>query len=344
VLAGRPGPGPAETGIEEPEGLDGTAGEFASVGALQQFAADVRDGLGAVPKRLEPRYLYDDLGSALFGAICRLPWYRITRAEKALLVERGKTIAAACSERVRIIELGCGTGEKLQVVVDRFASCGKARGTAVHLVDVSRLALEQTARAIASAGVPVACHQSTYEEGIVGAARDRDPGEQLLFLGSNIGNSDPSAALDLLRRIRAPLVPGDCLLLGVDLVKPERVLSLAYDDPLGITAAFNKNLLVRMNRELDADFDVSSFRHLALWNARESRVEMHLASTRRQAVCIRAARAQVSFEVGETIWTESSYKYEPDEIRAMASLCGFAVSEMWIDQDARFALGLLAAA
>jgi dimethylhistidine N-methyltransferase len=322
------------------------AGDDAAQSAdVEQFAAHVRHGLGLVPKRLEPKYLYDDLGSALFGAICRLPWYRITRAEKALLSEHGRAIAASAGKRVRLIELGCGTGEKLQVVVDRFASSQNGRGATVHLVDVSRLALDQTVNTIAGAGLPVVCHRTTYEEGVLRAAQGREPGEQLLvlFLGSNLGNSDPPGALGLLRRIRRPLVPGDGLLLGVDLVKPEPVLRLAYDDPLGITAAFNRNLLVRVNRELDADFDLSSFRHLALWNARESRVEMHLASTRRQRVCVRAAHATVSFEVGETIWTESSYKYEPDEVRSMASLCSFDVREMWIDEDARFALALLRA-
>ncbi len=308
---------------------------------VQEFAADVRRDLGQVPKRLHPKYLYDDLGSALFGAICRLPWYRITRVEKRLLGVHGAAIAAAAGDHVRLIELGCGTGEKLRVVADTFVSC--SRRATVHLVDVSQLALDQTVSAIAATGVPVVCHRATYEEGVVRAARGREAGEAMLvlFLGSNIGNSEPSDAIDLLCRIRRPLQPGDGLLLGVDLVKPEAVLRLAYDDPLGITAAFNRNLLVRMNRELQAAFDLASFRHRAAWNQRESRVEMHLVSTRIQTVDIPAAETTVSFQAGETIWTESSYKYELDEVRAMASLGGFDTREMWIDEDARFALALL---
>ncbi len=311
---------------------------------VQRFAEDVRRDLTMTPKRLQPKYLYDDLGSALFAAICHLPWYRITRAEKRLLADRGPEIAAMAGERVRVIELGCGTGEKLQLLADAFVAAGSDAG--VHLVDVSQLALDQTVNAIASSRLPVVCHRTTYEEGVLRAACGRETAERVLvlFLGSNIGNSDPPAALDLLHRIRRPLQRGDHLLLGVDLVKPEEALGLAYDDPLGVTAAFNRNLLVRMNRELDADFDVRSFRHVARWNARMSRVEMHLASMRHQSVSIRGANVSVGFEVGETIWTESSYKYEPDNVRAMASLAGFDTREMWTDEDARFALALLAAA
>ena len=311
--------------------------------SITEFAADVRRGLALVPKRLQPKYLYDDLGSSLFGAICHLPWYRITRAEKALLAEHRATVAAAAGEGARIVELGCGTGEKLQVIAGAFAGCD--RRAEVHLVDVSPLALDQTVSLLAGTHLPVVCHRMTYQQGVARATHDRRPDETMLvlFLGSNIGNFDPPPALDLLRRIRAPLVPGDALLIGIDLVKPEVDLRLAYDDPLGVTAAFNKNLLVRMNRELDADFDLTSFRHQALWNPIESRVEMHLVSTRRQAVSIFAADTVASFEAGETIWTESSYKYQPDQIDVMAAVAGFDVGEVWIDAEVRFALALLQA-
>ncbi len=306
-----------------------------------EFAADVACDLALAPKRLQPKYLYDDLGSSLFAAICHLPWYGITRAEKRLLRRHRASIAtAAPRERVRIVELGCGTGEKLQIVVDGFLQCG---GDAeVHLVDVSGLALERTVDALAGA-LPVVCHRATYEEGMRRASVDRGANEAMLvlFLGSNIGNFDPPAAVDLLRVIRSPMAPGDRLLLGVDLVKPARDLQLAYDDPLGITAAFNRNLLVRMNRELDADFDLSSFDHLARWNAPDRRVEMHLVSARQQMVRIPAAGVTVAFAEGETIWTESSYKYEAAQIDPLARLTGFVIRESWIDEEARFALALL---
>jgi L-histidine Nalpha-methyltransferase len=165
----------------------------------------------------------------------------------------------------------------------------------------------------------------------------------VLLLGSNIGNFDAPAALDFLRRIRLALEPGDLLLLGADLVKPEPVLHLAYDDPLGVTAAFNKNLLVRINRELGGDFDLAAFDHLAAWNPAEQRIEMHLVSRVAQTVTITAARTTVTFAAGERIWTESSYKYEPDQIQRLGSVTGFDMRGQWIEEDARFALSLFAA-
>jgi len=165
-----------------------------------------------------------------------------------------------------------------------------------------------------------------------------------LFLGSNIGNFDPPGADEFLLGVRAALASGDALLVGTDLVKPERDLLLAYDDPLGVTAAFNRNLLVRINRELGGDFDVSAFRHLARWNAPESRVEMHLVAERDQQVHIPGASLEVSFEAGETIWTESSYKYRPDQVVEMLERAGFHIVEQWIDAADGFALTLVSAA
>ena len=165
----------------------------------------------------------------------------------------------------------------------------------------------------------------------------------VLLLGSNIGNFDAPAALDFLRRIRLALEPGDLLLLGADLVKPEPELRLAYDDPLGVTAAFNKNLLVRINRELGGDFDLAAFDHRAAWNADEQRIEMHLVSRLAQTVTITAADTAVTFAPGEPIWTESSYKYEPDQIERMGADTGFGMRDQWIEEDARFALTLFVA-
>ena len=166
----------------------------------------------------------------------------------------------------------------------------------------------------------------------------------VLFLGSNIGNFDPPAAHDFLTQIRGALRPGDALLLGADLVKPEAELVLAYDDPLGVTAAFNKNLLVRINRELLADFDLTSFDHRAIWNEAKSRIEMHLVSRRAQEVAIPRADCIVSFRRGEHIWTESSYKYTIEEVVQRGERAGFRSREQWVDGDARFALTLFVAA
>ena len=307
------------------------------------FAADVRRDLALVPKQLQSKYLYDPLGSSLFEAICRLPWYRITRAEHRLLLAHASEIVAALGiERSTIVELGCGSGEKLAVLAEALQrSGGSAR---VHLIDVSSQALEQTEqRLMPLRHVSVVGHQSTYEVGLRHAAAGRDGSGPMvvLLLGSNIGNFDRPAAAAFLRRIRQVLQPGDLLLLGADLVKPVEDLQLAYDDPLGVTAAFNKNLLVRINRELGGTFNLAAFTHRAAWNGDEQRIEMHLVSRSNQTVTIAAAAATVAFGAGEYIWTESSYKYDPDQIEGMGEAAGFAVQEQWIEERARFALSLM---
>jgi L-histidine N-alpha-methyltransferase len=310
-----------------------------------QFAADVRRDLALSPKQLQSKYLYDPLGSSLFDAICRLPWYRITRSESGLLARHGDAIVASIgSPDGTIVELGCGSGEKLLLLAEAL----QARGASahVHLIDISPQALEQTEQRLTRLHLSVVGHQSTYEDGLRKAAALRSGGGRMLvlLLGSNIGNFDTPAAEAFLKRIRATLEAGDCLLLGADLAKPARDLILAYDDPLGVTAAFNKNLLVRINRELGADFDLDRFTHQAVWNAIDQRIEMHLVSLARQEARVAAAETNVSFEVGEPIWTESSYKYEPEQILGMGTRAGFATRNQWIDHDARFALTLFVAA
>jgi len=307
------------------------------------FARDVLEGLSARPRRIPPRYLYDELGSSLFEAICRLPWYPITRAEKRLLAAHGPAIARIAGCPLTIVELGCGTGEKLEILVEAVGAAG-APDLRVALIDVSAMALERSTRLLRSRGVTgVMPFQATYEAGLAQAASAWPAaGSRLvLFLGSNIGNLDAGEAAGFLESIRASLGAGDHLLLGVDLVKPAGVLERAYDDPLGVTAAFNRNLLVRMNRELSADFDLEGFFHRALWNSGAQRVEMHLVSRREQRVRIPAADVDCAFEAGETIWTESSYKYTPEGIASLAGAAGFTPRELWVDEREGFALALL---
>jgi L-histidine Nalpha-methyltransferase len=311
-----------------------------------EFAADVRRDLALEPKQLQSKYLYDALGSTLFDAICRLPWYRITRAESRLLSRHAGDIVAALdpADTSMIVELGCGSGEKLVMLAEALQSAG--RSARVHLIDVSSQALERTEERLTRLQhFSVVGHQSTYEVGLRNAAAARTGGGPMLvlLLGSNIGNFDAPAALDFLRRIRLALERGDLLLLGADLVKPEAELRLAYDDPLGVTAAFNKNLLVRINRELGGDFDLSAFDHLAAWNPAEQRIEMHLVSRVAQSVTITATRTAVTFAPGERIWTESSYKYEPHQIERLGSDTGFGMRRQWIEEEARFALSLFVA-
>jgi len=311
---------------------------------LKQFAEDVEYYLSLQPRQLPSRYLYDPLGSALFDAICELPWYRITRAERRLLEDYADDVFALVEPLSTIVELGPGSGEKLALLA---GAAPPTRRFAVHLVDVSASALDRAEHAIsAHPGVTVVPHQTSYEAGLVEVTRARRaPGHTLtLFLGSNIGNFDPPGADEFLSRIRASLLKGDALLIGADLVKPRRDLLLAYDDPLGVTAAFNRNLLVRINRELGGDFDIDAFAHRAVWNARASRVEMHLVSAERQRVAVTAARLDVVFEAGETIWTESSYKYRPAAVVDMLERAGFRLKEQWLDDEDAFALTLAEAA
>src|ERR1700704_1815239 len=248
------------------------------------FASDVEYYLTLEPRQLPSRYLYDALGSALFDAICELPWYRITRAELGLLGTHGSAIFAHAAPVSRIVELGPGNGSKMLTLIEAGRSSSRPVHVPVdlHLIDVSAKALDEASHALATLDdVEIVKHQATYETGLTEVART-GARTLVLFLGSNIGNFDRPGADEFLGRIRAALEPGDDLLLGADLVKPESELLLAYDDPLGVTAAFNRNLLVRINRELGGNFDVDAFGHRAVWNRRESRVEMHLVSRRGQ--------------------------------------------------------------
>ena len=300
------------------------------------FASDVAEYLQRTPRQLPSRYFYDALGSALFDAICRLPWYRVTRSETALLARYARQIFETLPRPLNIAELGCGNGEKLAVLLEK----GAERFRRVHLIDISPAALlSARARLATLPGTPVTTCHGTYEEGLLRLSTHRSSGAWLvLFLGSNLGNFDPPAAREMLHLIRGALAEGDSFLLGTDLVKPARDLQLAYDDPLQVTAAFNRNLLRRINDELGGTFDLDGFSHRAIWNGMDRRVEMHLVSTRRQLVRVAAVDLEIMFERDEWIWTESSYKYDPDSVLEEGHAAGFRDGEQWIDEDARFAL------
>lgn len=312
--------------------------------SFRAFVRDVRNGLAEAPRQLPSRYLYDSLGSSLFDAICRLPWYKVTRAETRLLQRHACEVRTLAGAVTRIVELGPGNGEKLETLLDSGGPC--AGRLEVHLVDVSASALQMASQRIGiRQRVRVAEHEATYEEGLVDAtAGSQGPGQTLaLFLGSNIGNFDRPAADDLLRHVREALSLRDAFLLGVDLIKPERDLLEAYDDPLGVTAAFNKNVLCRLNRELGADFDLSRFSHRAVWNADEARVEMHLVSLIQQDVKVAAAGLEFTLAEGETIWTESSYKFDRGDVIERLESVGFGITKQWVDEGAGFALTLASA-
>lgn len=300
----------------------------------------VVEHLRRTPRQLPTHALYDALGSALFDAICCLPWYHITRTEQALLERHAAEIHALAGQPQVLVEFGPGNGSKLETLLAPFG----ADPVRVELVDVSAEALTRAwSRLSLRPGADVWLYRHGYERSLARLAqRPHGRPTMLVFLGSNIGNFDTASSAHLLRSMRAALPAGGTLLLGADLVKPDAELLLAYDDPLGVTAAFNRNLLLHVNREAGADFALDGFAHRAIWNADASRVEMHLVSLRRQRVTLPAAEFEVAFAPGETLWTESSYKYEPAHITAMLESAGFSVTAQWVANG--FALTLAAAA
>lgn len=312
---------------------------------IADFAADVRTGLTKPgQKELASNYLYDELGSALFDAITLLPEYGLYRADERILRQHAAEIVRPLlSARVVVAELGSGTGKKTRWILEALA---RRQHTSYYPIEISATALDQCAKEISRLdSVSVAGIQREYLEGLSIVTSNRHDRHRLLvlFLGSTIGNFDRPAAMEFLTETRRRLNAGDALLLGTDLVKPVELLLAAYDDPTGVTASFNLNLLARINRELEADFELGAFRHLARYDERERRIEMHLVSQRDQFVTIPAADCSVRFKYGETIWTESSYKYQADEIRQMAQRAGFQVEAQWVDEEWAFAENLLTA-
>jgi dimethylhistidine N-methyltransferase len=311
------------------------------------FAADVLAGIGGAGRKILPsRYLYDDVGTALFEVITLLPEYGLTRADSRLLREHSAEMLADLPRGVLVVELGSGCGTKTKYVLDAARERQGTRPVRYIPIDISAAALQQCIRTLASPGIEIRPVEATYLEGLEEAAQRRRSGQAilLLFLGSTIGNFPAREAQRFLRQIRQALRPGDALLLGTDLVKAAQQMLEAYDDPIGATAAFNLNLLARMNRELGAEFDLRAFRHEARWNARHSRIEMHLRSAIRQQARIEALDCEIRFRQGETIWTESSYKFAPEKVAGMARRAGFVCRKQWIDGDWPFAESLLVAA
>jgi L-histidine Nalpha-methyltransferase len=312
--------------------------------ATYDFATDVRDGLTRRgQKELPSKYLYDDVGSALFEVISRLPQYGLTRADERLLRRHADEIVDRLAGPVAVAELGSGSGKKTRWLLEAF--CRRQR-TSYYPVEISRSALLMCERELSDIdAISIVGFEREYLDGLLEVASYRKSGQRLvvLFLGSTIGNFDRPAGVKFLGAVRSILQPGDSLLLGADLEKPAAQLLGAYDDELGVTAAFNLNLLARTNRELGADFDLREFAHLAKINYDVRSVEMHLQSQRRQVVSIPAAEISITFEEGETIWTESSHKYSAEEIVETARDAGFRCEAQWIDEQWPFSENLLIA-
>src|SRR5246127_3380436 len=308
------------------------------------FAADVRDGLLRIgQKELPSKYLYDDVGSALFEVISRLPQYGLTRADERLLRRHASEIVDRLAGSVAVAELGSGSGKKTRWLLEAF--CRRQR-TSYYPVEISRSALVMCERELSDIdSISIVGFEREYLDGLLEVAAHRQRNQHLfvLFLGSTIGNFDRAAGVKFLAEVRRILQPGDSLLLGTDLEKPNEQLLKAYNDEIGVTAAFNLNLLARINRELDGNFDLAQFEHVAKINREARSVEMHLQSKRRQTVRIPAADLRVEFQEGETIWTESSHKYLPEEVFQMARNAGFSCQAQWIDEQWPFAENLLIA-
>jgi len=314
------------------------------VPAPDGFATEICAGLTRPgQKELPSKYLYDEIGSALFETICVLPEYGLTRADVRLLHRHAPEIVSRLPLPVTVAELGTGSGRKTRWLLEALA---RRRPSCYCPIEISRSALAMCRRELGDIeAISIVGYEGEYLEGLAQVAARRRDGEHLLvlFLGSTIGNFERPAAVEFLREVRRTLRAGDSLLLGTDLEKPVSQLLAAYDDPLGITAAFNLNLLARINRELDADFELTRFRHLARYNPVARSIEMHLRSTCRQTVTLHAAGLRLALDKDETIWTESCHKYAAGEVSLLAAQAGFRCEAQWLDQEWPFTESLLMA-
>ncbi|MFI8191877.1 L-histidine N(alpha)-methyltransferase [Streptomyces sp. NPDC085946] len=311
--------------------LTRTLPEDATEAALR---ADVRRGLASRPKTLPPKWFYDAHGSDLFEEITRLPEYYPTRAEREILAARAGEIAAATGART-LVELGSGSSEKTRYLLDALA------GLRTYVpVDVSESALTRAGQALVARRPGLGVH-ALIADFTAELTLPDTPGPRLVaFLGGTIGNLLPAERAAFLASVRALLAPGDALLLGTDLVKDEEVLVRAYDDAAGVTAAFNKNVLTVINRELGADFDPAAFDHVALWDAGHEWIEMRLRSRTAQTVKVPALDLAVDFAAGEELRTEVSAKFRKEGVRSELSAAGMELSHWWTDGRGRFALSL----
>ncbi len=301
-----------------------------------KLAFDVRRGLTSEPRTLPPHIFYDRAGTLLFEQICHLPEYYVTKAERDIFVQWADQMVDAFQRVEHVIELGAGSAAKTGILLKSLI--GRWPSAKYHPVDVS---LEALRIAVASLELAMPMLRTCPHEGFYGEALHSlihlEGRKLVMFIGSSIGNFEPREATAFLRDVRSSLKVGDILLLGADLPKSPSILIPAYDDPKGITAAFNKNALERINREWGANFAPELFEHVALWNKRESRIEMHLESRNFQQVSIPGLDLQLGFEPGDRIHTENSYKYSQERLRHMLRITGFQVVADWRDRNGYFA-------
>lgn len=310
--------------------------QFLAHGAAAMAA---REGLSASPKRLPSWLFYDEAGSALFEQITELPEYYLTRTERAIFESCAGEILQTSGTPLTLVELGAGTATKTCILIEELLQ--RQSRALFYPIDVSPSALQQAVTQLGRQFPQLRVNPivADYTGGV--DALNRISGRKLvLYIGSSIGNFEPDESVVMLRRIRRSMRAGDAMLLGTDMAKSAKVLVPAYDDAAGVTAAFNKNILARLNRELDADFDLDAFRHVAVWNKRCSRMEMHLESTAAQSVFLAAVDLDVRFSACERIHTENSYKYTPEMVEAILPDSGFRLEQSWYDRQKWFGVHL----
>ena len=310
---------------------------------LTGFAEDVRKGLSAQPKRFLPKYFYDELGSQLFDAICLLPEYYLTRAENEILTRYADDIVSSVSGQKTLLEMGSGSASKTRLIIE--ALLRRQSDLLFMPVDISATALESSSRILLQSypRLRIEAYAADYFAGLAELAKNPRPRTLALFLGSNISNFDRDEALRFLKALRSVLQKGDALLLGADLKKDPAILEAAYNDALGVTSAFNLNVLARISRELGGTFDLRSFRHQAFYNEEMGRIEIYIESLIKQRVRIEKLDLDVEFAAGELIHTENSYKYDKAGIAQLATQTGFELSRTWLDSQERFSSNLLLA-
>ena len=307
----------------------------------QGIVDDTRRGLQDEPKWLSSLYFYDEAGSHLFEQICETPEYYPTRTEAGILDQNVHEILAAAGPDAMLAELGSGSSTKTRIVIQALL---EDQGPSTYVpVDISGGFLRTVADELEAAypGLTVDPVAAEYKEGLRRIGEHPAARRLVLFLGSSIGNFEPPEQLGLLRAAHDALSPGDAFLLGTDLVKDEATLVAAYDDAEGVTAAFNRNILSHLNRELDGDAQPDAFRHVALWNAGRERIEMHLESLRDQTLRFPGADLEVRVRAGERIHTENSYKFTLERARRLAGEAGFLLERTWTDERDWFGLHLL---
>ena len=303
------------------------------------IALDVRDGLTATPKRLPAKLFYDEIGSQIFEQITQLPEYYLTRTERSILESFAGEILQQAGPSLTLVELGAGTATKTCILIEELLQ--RQNRNLFYPIDVSPSALDEAVRQLGQQFPALRVNPivADYTGGV--PALGRIGGRKLvLYIGSSIGNFEPDEAVRILRRIRRTLRSGDALLLGADFAKSSKILVPAYDDAQGVTASFNKNILARLNRELDADFNLDAFRHIALWNRRVSRMEIYLESLTDQTAFLPPLDLDLTFQAGERIHTENSYKYTDAMIESILHESGFTLEQSWCDRKKWFGVHL----